>query len=150
MLTARGQPDLATRAFLRRLSLLLPAAPVVALVDYNPSGALILGTYRGTHAASARTAQDGRYGVDVRWLAARSVDLGAADQAAHLPLTQRDLVLLNNLLARCGDMPAQEGVARELRAMAAAGCKIELEHLYSQQQELTPLLLHRLLREDYV
>jgi meiotic recombination protein SPO11 len=46
MITARGQPDLASRAFLARLSALLPHAPVLALVDWNPSGVLILATYR--------------------------------------------------------------------------------------------------------
>lgn len=148
MLTARGMPDVATRAFLRRLAHLLPAAPVLGLVDWNPSGALILGAYRGTAMRTARTAQDARHGVDVRWLACRAADVAAMD--GLIPLTARDGVLLRNLLARLEGQAAQAGVAAELREMAARGVKAELEALYSADRDLTPLLLRKLLRGDYV
>jgi len=148
MLTARGMPDVATRAFLRRLADLLPAAPVLALVDWNPSGALILGAYRGTAMRTARTAQEARHGVDVRWLACRAADVAAMD--GLIPLTARDGVLLRNLLARLEGQAAQAGVAAELQEMAARGVKAELEALYSADRDLTPLLLRKLLRGDYV
>ena len=148
MLTARGQPDVASRALLSKLAALLPEATVVGLVDYNPSGALILGTYRGTQLANARTAQEARWGVDVRWLCARTGDLGEA--ADLVPLTPRDNVLIANLLARLGEAPAQAGVVRELRAMAARGMKAELEALYSATSDLTPVLQRKLLRGDFV
>ena len=53
-----------SRALLSKLAALLPEATVAGLVDYNPSGALILGTYRGTQLANARTAQEARFGVE--------------------------------------------------------------------------------------
>ena len=147
MLTARGQPDVASRALLSKLAALLPEATVAGLVDYNPSGALILGTYRGTQLANARTAQEARFGVDVRWLCARSGDL--AESAALIPLTPRDRVLLANLLARLGDTPSQAGIVLELRAMAARGMKAELEALYDSTSDLTPILQRKLLRADF-
>jgi meiotic recombination protein SPO11 len=88
MLTARGQPDLASRALLARLAQLRPAAPVLALVDWNPHGVLILGTYRaGT--AGGMGLEAGHYGCDVRWLAARSADLAHRPDEELLPLTPR-------------------------------------------------------------
>lgn len=87
MITARGQPDLASRAFLARLSALLPHAPVLALVDWNPSGVLILATYR---VGSLRMGLEaGRYAVPVRWLAARHGDLAHRPDEDLLPLTPR-------------------------------------------------------------
>lgn len=46
MVTAKGQPDLATRAFLGRLCAAAPRAPVLGLVDWNPAGACILATFK--------------------------------------------------------------------------------------------------------
>ena len=87
MLTARGQPDLASRAFLARLNQLLPHAPVLGIVDWNPSGVLILATYR---VGSLRMGLEaGRYGVPVRWLAARHADLAGHADEDLLPLTPR-------------------------------------------------------------
>ena len=87
MLTARGQPDLASRAFLARLSQLLPHAPVLGVVDWNPSGVLILATYR---VGSLRMGLEaGRYAVPVRWLAARAADLAGHADEDLLPLTPR-------------------------------------------------------------
>jgi len=144
MLTARGQPDLATRAFLARLAELLPDAPVLGLVDWNPSGVHILSTYRF---GSARMAMEGeRYRVDVKWLAARAEDLAHVDDEQLRPLTPRDEVLLRNLLAspRCAPF------ANELRAMETRGLKAELEALYDVATDLTPLLLRKILRADYL
>ncbi len=145
MLTARGQPDLATRAFLHRLSQLLPDAPVLALVDWNPSGVLILTTYR--HGSATRMAMDaGRYDVDVKWLAARDADLAQKPDEELLPLTARDRVLLRNLLAG----GRADACADELQAMARRDRKAELESIYDTEHDLTPALLPKILRGDFV
>lgn len=64
LVTAKGNPDLATRAFLSRLAAAAgPGAPVLGLVDWNPAGAGILAAYKfGTAALGlegARCAQRG-------------------------------------------------------------------------------------------
>jgi meiotic recombination protein SPO11 len=150
MLTARGQPDVATRAFLLRLVSLLPDAPVVGLVDYNPSGVLILSTYRGMHARAARTHHEGRHGVDVRWLCARSADVARLANDDMQLLSTRDGVVLTNLLVRFGDAPQHASLAAELREMARRGRKAELESLYTAESDLVPIIRHKLLRGDYV
>ncbi len=87
MLTARGQPDLASRAMLARLAALRPGAPVLGLVDWNPHGLLILSTYK---LGSLRMGLEaGHYAVNVRWLAARARDLAHKRDEELLPLTPR-------------------------------------------------------------
>ena len=179
MLTARGQPDLASRAFLARLSALLPHAPVLAVVDWNPSGVLILATYR---VGSLRMGLEaGRYAVPVRWLAARHADLAGHADDDLLPLTPRcasaaaciarrvgvrltscmptsapcdcsDEVLIRNMLTAPRLGAAGPAVAAELRAMAQRGRKAELEALYTADaaSSLTDVLLRKILRQDYI
>jgi meiotic recombination protein SPO11 len=150
MLTARGQPDLASRAMLARLAALRPDAPVLGLVDWNPSGLLILSTFK---LGSLRMGLEaGHYNVNVRWLGARAADLAGHADEDLLPLTPRDEVLLRNLLAAPRFGAAGPAYAAELRAMAARGRKAELEALYSADaaSSLTDLLLPKILRADYI
>jgi len=154
-LTARGMPDLATRALLQRLTAELPHAPVLGLFDWNASGALILCCYRGMQSRTARTVveqQGAGIGADVRWLCARSGDLAERPDEQLLALTQRDEVLLRNLLARLtlaeGDWAAS--LARELTVMSQRSRKAELESLYTAAEDLTPLLTRKILHQDWI
>lgn len=92
LLTARGMPDLASRAALHRLSALLPRLPVLALVDWNPSGVLIMSTFK--HGSTRMGGEGGHFAVPaLRWLGARSTDVPElAEGETHpavLPLTKR-------------------------------------------------------------
>ena len=62
LVTAKGSPDLATRAFLSRLAAAAgPGAPVLGLVDWNPAGAGILAAYKfGTAALGLEGARCAR------------------------------------------------------------------------------------------
>jgi len=144
MITARGQPDLATRAFVNRVAELLPDAPVLALVDFNPSGVLILSTYR--QGGKGRHAMEERYNVNVRWLAARSADVAHIHDDAMQPLSARDQVLLRNMQA-----DARFALfAHELQAMEGRGKKAELEALYDAELLLINVLTPKILRGDYL
>ncbi len=57
MVTAKGVPDVATRAFACRLARAFPSLLPVGLVDYNPAGVVILMTYKY---GSDRMAVEGR------------------------------------------------------------------------------------------
>ncbi|KAH9547963.1 hypothetical protein CY35_11G062900 [Sphagnum magellanicum] len=46
IITAKGYPDLASRALLHRLHKEFPSLPIVALVDWNPGGLAILCTFK--------------------------------------------------------------------------------------------------------
>ncbi|KDD71428.1 hypothetical protein H632_c5051p0, partial [Helicosporidium sp. ATCC 50920] len=46
LVTAKGMPDYATRAFVQSVQRAFPKLAVVGLVDWNPSGVAILAQYR--------------------------------------------------------------------------------------------------------
>ena len=73
ILTAKGQPDVATRLFLRRLKLTLNL-PVLALVDSDPYGLKILSVYmKGSMNMSYDSSN--LTTPDIKWLGVRPSDL---------------------------------------------------------------------------
>ncbi|GBG24288.1 Meiotic recombination protein SPO11 [Hondaea fermentalgiana] len=128
ILTGRGMPCLATRAFLKCLSLQFPAAPILALVDWNPFGLGIALAYAHGSLSEAesylwavpRVRLVGLSGLDVERMTTSSLD------AAGQPLTAADLARAEGLL----DLHASSDVAdvpRELGLMRQRGLKLELE-----------------------
>ena len=97
LVTAKGFPDLATRAFLKKFASEFPRVPMLALVDWNPSGLLILRTYRAGSGGGALEAS--RYALDVKWLGVRRADLERVDARARQPLTELDKAKIKNMLA---------------------------------------------------
>jgi meiotic recombination protein SPO11 len=163
LVTAKGFPDLATRAFLRRLARRFPEARALALVDWNPSGLLILQTYRSGSGGAALEA--GRYALDVGWLGVRCADLRDVPEAARLPLTDLDRAKIRNMLAvaGAGDFDDDDGGgdgagerrARvfELREMRRTGRKAEIESLYPIEGEgaetLSDYVVGKIVAGDY-
>lgn len=76
----KGYPDIATRAFLQRLSKTMgnrEAPPVYGLVDYDPDGLGILATYK--HGSIALTHENAALVVpNFKWLGLRSSDISLA------------------------------------------------------------------------
>ena len=73
VLTAKGQPDVATRLFLRRLRNTLKI-PVLALVDSDPYGLKILSVYmKGSMNMSYDSSN--LTTPDIKWLGVRPSDL---------------------------------------------------------------------------
>jgi len=68
--------------------------------DWNPSGLLILQTYRSGSKSAALEAS--RYALEIHWLGIRSRDLNHVSDAAKLPLTELDRAKIRNLLAAVG------------------------------------------------
>ncbi|EFJ47521.1 hypothetical protein VOLCADRAFT_105081 [Volvox carteri f. nagariensis] len=122
LLTARGMPDLATRAFAARLAASFPAPRLqpVGLVDYNPAGVVILATYKY---GSDRLGPEGRAHLlpGLRWLGLRSRQLADVEHHHLQPLSERDRVMVRGLRERLGDM--EPGWAGELDVMEASGYK---------------------------
>lgn len=131
LITGRGFPDLATRAFVNLLSNAL-GIPVLGLCDCNPFGLSIMLTYK---LGSARMPLDSlRYAVDIKWVGVRP------SQVSHLglptssfkALTRKDLAVADSLM-RASFIQANAFFKDEVQMWLgdALPWKIELEALYS-------------------
>ncbi|GIL45067.1 hypothetical protein Vafri_2000 [Volvox africanus] len=123
LLTARGMPDLATRAFAARLAASFPSPRLqpVGLVDYNPSGVIILASYKY---GSDRLGSEGRAHPlpGLRWLGLRSGQLADMEQQDLQPLSERDRALMRGLRERLAE--TEPAWVSELTAMETAGYKV--------------------------
>ena len=127
LVTGKGVPDVGTRAFVAAVHAAMPALLLLGLVDWNPSGVIILSLYRH---GSRRMAESARYALPaLRWLGARSGMLQEAHGGAFQDLTPRDRALLPGLRSQLTDLaPAW---VDELDKMESAGAKADIEALYS-------------------
>ncbi|KAL2040644.1 hypothetical protein N7G274_006623 [Stereocaulon virgatum] len=80
ILTAKGYPDISTRAFLRLLSttptlpLQLPPPPIYALTDFDPDGIAIMSNYK--HGSYTLSHENEHLNVPgIRWLGIKSRDI---------------------------------------------------------------------------
>ncbi|RNE97405.1 putative meiotic recombination protein spo11 [Trypanosoma rangeli] len=160
LLTSHGFPTVAARTLLSNLHRAAPRVPVVALVDYNPSGLSILQQYK----YSAGGMRESQYSAvhALHWLGLRSPHiLQGSDPgvvASHplvaskpppplrllpslpfQPFTQRDTAMMANLLSRwrglsegCKgtDTDAVKAWYAEALKMQQLRVKVELEVLY--------------------
>ncbi|GAX82612.1 hypothetical protein CEUSTIGMA_g10038.t1 [Chlamydomonas eustigma] len=98
ILTAKGQPDVATRLFLRKLKTTLKI-PVLALVDSDPYGLKILSVYmKGSMNMSYDSSN--LTTPDIKWLGVRPSDLDRFNipQQCRLPMTEEDIKTGKKLL----------------------------------------------------
>lgn len=155
LVTAKGFPDLATRAFLKGIQNRFPSVTMLGLVDWNPSGALILRAYRS---GSARAAlESARYALEVKWLGVRFADIPYI--AATMPLTRLDRAKIRNLL-ETADARTEAGRATrsELSEMARLDRKAEIESLCplehgshgSHGASLSEYVVGKIVRGEYV
>eukprot|EP00743_Colponemidia_sp_Colp-15_P004840 GILK01005215.1.p1 GENE.GILK01005215.1~~GILK01005215.1.p1 ORF type:complete len:523 (+),score=119.06 GILK01005215.1:43-1569(+) len=130
IITAKGQPDVATRIFLKRVKETLQI-PILGLVDSDPYGLKILSVYMSGSknmsydSASLTTS-------DIKWLGVRPSDLnkyGIPDQC-RLKLTEHDIKTGKELLQE--DFIKKNPVfVEELELMLQTGEKAEIQALSS-------------------
>jgi meiotic recombination protein SPO11 len=132
ILTAKGQPDVATRIFLKRLQEKL-AIPVLGLVDSDPYGLKILSVYlSGSKAMSYDSAS--LTTSNIKWLGVRPSDLrkynipeqcllpmSAADIAMGEKLLQEDFVQKNPLWCKELEMMLKTKQKAEIQALSSFG-----------------------------
>ncbi|XP_066384430.1 DNA topoisomerase 6 subunit A3-like [Miscanthus floridulus] len=148
ILTAKGQPDVATRLFLRRLKVELKL-PVLALVDSDPYGLKILSVYMcGSKNMSYDSAN--LTTPDIKWLGVRPSDLDKyrVPEQCRLPMTDHDIKVGKELLEE--DFVKQnEGWVKELETMLRTKQKAEIQALSSFGfQYLTEVYLPLKLQEQ--
>ncbi|EFJ51555.1 hypothetical protein VOLCADRAFT_103453 [Volvox carteri f. nagariensis] len=151
ILTAKGQPDVATRLFLKRLKSTLKI-PVLALVDSDPYGLKILSVYmKGSMNMSYDSSN--LTTPDIKWLGVRPSDLDRFNipQQCRLPMTEEDIKTGRRLLEEDFIRANPEWV-KELELMLATKVKAEIQALSSFGfQYLTQVYLPLKLQEgDWV
>ena len=108
VITAKGYPDISTRAFIHTLTSRPLCPPIYALTDCDPHGLSILSTY--AHGSSALAHENANLAVpNMRWLGIRLQDVvetqsngedkNDTETAGILSLTPRDRKLATNMLA---------------------------------------------------
>ncbi|KAJ4764157.1 DNA topoisomerase 6 subunit A [Rhynchospora pubera] len=130
ILTAKGQPDVATRLFLRRLKVELKL-PVLALVDSDPYGLKILSVYMcGSKNMSYDSAN--LTCPDIKWLGVRPSDLDKyrVPEQCRLPMTEQDVKAGKDLLEE-DFVKRNEGWVKELEMMIKTRQKAEIQALSS-------------------
>lgn len=147
IITARGQPDVATRALLRRLRLEL-GLPVLALVDADPYGLQILSTYlNGSKNMSFDSAN--LVTPDIRWLGVRPSDLERYQlpEQVLLDMTENDIKTGRRLLEE-DFVRNNAGWTRELQRMLKTKKKAEIQSLNARGvQYLTRVFLPQKLQD---
>lgn len=147
IVTGKGQPDVATRLFLRKIRDELKI-PVLALVDSDPYGLKILSVYKS---GSKEMSYDSSNLTtpDIKWLGVRPSDLDKYNLPAQcrLPLTPADRKHGEELLQEAFVQKHPEWVA-ELELMLKTGEKAEIQALSSFGfQYITEQFLPRKLKE---
>lgn len=130
IVTAKGQPDVATRRFLRRMKSDL-ALPVLALVDSDPYGLKILSVYM---CGSKNMSYDSSNLTtpDIKWLGVRPSDLDKYQipEQCRLPMTDQDVKAGKDLLEE-DFVKRNEGWVKELEIMVKTRQKAEIQALSS-------------------
>lgn len=98
IITAKGQPDVATRLFLRKMKTELKL-PVLGLVDSDPYGLKILSVYM----SGSKNMSYDSYNLttpDIKWLGVRPTDLNKykIPEQCRLPMTDQDIKTGKDLL----------------------------------------------------
>jgi meiotic recombination protein SPO11 len=138
-----GQPDITTRAFLRKLKDSL-SVPMYVLVNPDPEGLSIFCTYK--YGSSEGPFDNAGLTVpDIKWL---GVQLGdALDIEDGLPLTKEDISILEELCAKkyvIGD----EQLRTNIHLMMYKGVKSKIEALYHHQFPATDYILKAISNQE--
>lgn len=147
VITAKGQPDVATRMFLNRISNELKI-PVLGLVDSDPYGLKILSVYMsGSKNMSYDSAS--LTTPDIKWLGLRPSDLNKYDlpDQCRLDMTENDIKTGQELMKEDFIMKNPKWM-KELEIMVKTKKKAEIQALSSFGfQYITEEYLPRKLRE---
>ena len=135
VVTARGFPDLPTRAFLNRLAStgVQDTCKIYILVDWNPSGLWIFSTY--VTGGASNTNESKRYALpNAIFLGVSHEDILAAGKVFTAKHTKREARDIANILRRKRG-PLYSTFKTELEQMHALGRKCEIEGLYASKND---------------
>ncbi|CAA7021178.1 unnamed protein product [Microthlaspi erraticum] len=130
IVTAKGQPDVATRLFLRKMKMELKL-PVLALVDSDPYGLKILSVY-GCGSKNMSYDSANLTTPDIKWLGVRPSDLDKykIPEQCRLPMTEQDIKTGKDMLEE-DFVKKNPGWVEELNLMVKTKQKAEIQALSS-------------------
>ncbi|KAH7866560.1 hypothetical protein Vadar_021983 [Vaccinium darrowii] len=130
IITAKGQPDVATRLFLRKMKMELKL-PVLALVDSDPYGLKILSVY-GCGSKNMSYDSANLTTPDIKWLGVRPSDLDKykIPEQCRLPMTEQDIKTGKDMLEE-DFVKKNPGWVEELTLMVKTKQKAEIQALSS-------------------
>ncbi|XP_059305716.1 DNA topoisomerase 6 subunit A [Lycium ferocissimum] len=130
IVTAKGQPDVATRLFLRKMKMELNL-PVLALVDSDPYGLKILSVY-GCGSKNMSYDSANLTTPDIKWLGIRPSDLDKykIPEQCRLPMTEQDIKTGKDLLEE-DFVKKNPAWVEELNLMVKTKQKAEIQALSS-------------------
>ncbi|KAK7279388.1 hypothetical protein RJT34_24439 [Clitoria ternatea] len=128
IVTAKGQPDVATRLFLRKMKTDLKL-PVLALVDSDPYGLKILSVY-GCGSKNMSYDSSNLTTPDIKWLGVRPSDLDKykIPEQCRLPMTEQDIKTGKDMLEE-DFVKKNPGWVEELSLMVKTKQKAEIQAL---------------------
>ncbi|KAL3717235.1 hypothetical protein ACJRO7_008767 [Eucalyptus globulus] len=128
IVTAKGQPDVATRLFLRKMKMELKL-PVLALVDSDPYGLKILSVY-GCGSKNMSYDSANLTTPDIKWLGIRPSDLDKykIPEQCRLPMTEQDIKTGKDMLEE-DFVKKNPGWVEELSLMVKTKQKAEIQAL---------------------
>ena len=144
IVTGKGYPDVATRAFLRALldpDTYSPSSPkpanlkIYGLVDGDPHGLDILSVYINGSETMLYAGKALRI-PEIMWLGVRHSDIAKLGVPEHvlLPFNKRDHSLTSRLLSKPDRLAAVHALAADhLQALAHSSHKAEIECLYETE-----------------
>lgn len=127
LVTAKGMPDVATRAFVHRLHTDM-RLPVLGMSDWNPWGLAIMLAYK--HGTSGVGAEGTAFPVPLQWIGLHGHDASECclPDSSWQTLTPRDVTRCRNMLSD-PHVRACPAYVRELQSMLASDGKMEAEAL---------------------
>lgn len=128
IITAKGQPDVATRLFLKKMKTDLKL-PVLALVDSDPYGLKILSVY-GCGSKNMSYDSSNLTTSDIKWLGVRPSDLDKykIPEQCRLPMTEQDIKTGKDMLEE-DFVKKNPGWVEELSLMVKTKQKAEIQAL---------------------
>ena len=154
LVTAHGIPDVATRAFVSRLSRELNI-PALCLADWNPGGVQVMISYRwGSLRATGGLAEGRNFQVlDFGWLGMLSEDVQEYVGSEHkLALSERDFQRLNNLKTSSERIRENALISLQLETMEEMGVRAELQSLRASNgvRSITDFVMRKLIRRQWI
>ncbi|RDX66890.1 DNA topoisomerase 6 subunit A [Mucuna pruriens] len=149
IVTAKGQPDVSTRLFLRKMKTELKL-PVLALVDSDPYGLKILSVY-GCGSKNMSYDSANLTTPDIKWLGVRPSDLDKykIPEQCRLPMTEQDIKTGKDLLEE-DFVKKNPGWVEELSLMVKTKQKAEIQALstFVLLEEIYPKASPPVIRQD--